>query len=279
MALVAASASVGCAARGNTDLLESRLRQQEDMLRDMEAQLAQSRAELQTAGRETLALREQVGGRVQQVLLPEQTHSIARAEGIQINTLRSGGLDYDDAPGDDLLSAVVVPTDAQGETVKLPGELEIEVFDLAQSGERRIGHWKFNAQDTAAAWHSSFIGSGYLFKLPWQTVPARSDLLLHAKLTTPDGRQFDASENIRVTPPAGAGSVQPPRYAQSPTIPTIPATQVAATTTAAPGASASQTTYVRKVDAAPEPEGRATLPAPTVTSDRWTKFEDGARYQ
>ncbi|MGE3314862.1 MAG: hypothetical protein AB7O26_07060 [Planctomycetaceae bacterium] len=202
-ALVVASLS-GCAVRGNTELLEARLRQQEDRVVRMETELRTAQSELAAARGESQHLREQLAGRGQETLLPEQADSMFRATGIQFNRLLTGGLDRDGVPGDELISAVVVPHDADGELVKLPGRIELTAYDLTQNQEQKlIGKWEYGVEECRGLWHSGFLGSGYLIRVPWSQIPSNAKVLLHARLVTPDGRQFDTSEHVEIEPPHG----------------------------------------------------------------------------
>jgi len=202
MSLLAALAVCGCQVQGKLDLLESQLRRQEGRQADLESKLAAARIDLAVSRKEADALQAQLAGRGEKTILPEQADVLYRATGIQFNKLMTGGLDRDNRPGDELLTAVLVPHDADGELVKLPGTIQLEVFDLTKSGDRqRIGRWEFSVEKSRDLWHRGWIRSGYLFKLPWQEIPESSELLLHARLTTVDGRQFDTSQTIRITPP------------------------------------------------------------------------------
>ncbi len=214
-ALIVASLS-GCALRGNSELLEARLRQQEDRVVRMETELRSAKSELEAAKGESQHLREQLAGRRQQTLLPEQADSMFRATGIQFNRLLTGGLDRDGSKGDELVSAVVVPHDADGELVKLPGRIELTAYDLAQDQEQKlIGRWEYGVEECRGLWHSGFLGSGYLIRVPWTQIPSNSKILLHARLVTPDGRQFDTSEHVEIDPPLGgaASLAKSPRQA------------------------------------------------------------------
>ncbi len=217
-ALIVACLS-GCALRGNTELLEARLRQQEDRVVRMETELRTAQSELAAAQGETHHLREQLAGRGQQTLLPEQADSMFRATGIQFNRLLTGGLDRDGSKGDELVSAVVVPHDADGELVKLPGRIELTAYDLSQNQEQKlIGKWEYGVEECRGLWHSGFLGSGYLIRVPWTQIPSNSKVLLHARLTTPDGRQFDTSEHVEIEPPNGKSSSlvkTPPRTTET----------------------------------------------------------------
>jgi len=180
------------------------MRQQEDALYAAESELAANRSELTATRLEVDALRTQLAQRGESTILPEQAHALYRATGIRINKLRSGGLDNDDQPGDDEFLAVVTPHDADGELIKVPGDIELELYDMAlPEKDRRIGQWEFGVGKAHNNWQSGLMGAGYQFKVPWQQQPTNSELVLHARLRTTDGRSFDASEPIVIEPPTG----------------------------------------------------------------------------
>ena len=105
-------------------------------------------------------------------------------------------------PGDELLSLVIAPHDDDGETVKLPGTLQLLVLDPSlPQNQQRIGEWTFTPEESRKHWHNGVIASGYQFRLPWQQVPASPKLMVSATLTTTDGRQFHAGEIIHIEPP------------------------------------------------------------------------------
>lgn len=192
---------IGCAARGNVELLESRLRLREDRMVELESNLTSARTELAASRRESNALRTQLAGRGDTPILPEQADVLYRANGIRFNKLRTGGINSDDSSGDDLLTAVLVPHDGDGEPVKLPGEIDLQLFEGTDSQTmREIGNWKFDVETSHDHWHRGFLGSGYLFRLPWQKPPQKSQLTLHARLTTADGRRFNTTQLVNVTP-------------------------------------------------------------------------------
>ena len=192
--------TLGCATRGNVDVLESQLRKQEDQIFAIETQLSQSESELTLARREVQTLRVQLAERGKPTLLPEQSQLLHRLAGVRVQKYFSGGLDRDGVPGDDLLNVVVVPHDEDGETLKSPGELEIEAIDLsAPEGESQLGVWRFSSEEVAKHWHSG-LTSGFQFRMPWQLPPASENVVLQARFRTLDGRQFGTSAEIRVTP-------------------------------------------------------------------------------
>lgn len=198
-----AAALCGCASSRSQDLLEARLREQEEMLSSYQSQLDRMERDLELARRESDDLRGRLAGNEGMAVPADEADAHYRAMGVQFSPLMTGGADLDQRPGDDAVAVVVFPHDAEGETVKLPGSMQIEAFDLSRpEGAQRIGQWSFNMTETRRHWHKGVIQSGYQFELPWQEPPQSDKVLLHGRLVTTDGRQFDATHTIRVSPPA-----------------------------------------------------------------------------
>jgi hypothetical protein len=191
----------GCGHRGNVDLLEARLRQQQDQFVDLQWELEKAREKLDVAEKESTTLRDQLASQKKAAILPEQADTLFRTKGIRFNSLMTGGLNRDDAPGDELLAVLLQPHDADGELMKVPGSVQLELLDPTRlEGQQVIGHWEFPASQYGENWHGGFIGSGYRYQLPWQQTPTSPELVLHGSLTTTDGRRFDTSTVIKVNP-------------------------------------------------------------------------------
>jgi outer membrane murein-binding lipoprotein Lpp len=193
--------TAGCASTGQLDLLESRLRHQEDATNQLQAQLTESQNQLQASRREAVDLRTQLADG-KRTAHAEQVSALGQVEGISLNKYLTGGFDKDGVPGDEIFSAVVMPADADGNLVKAPGSVVLTVLDLSKpEAQQRVGHWEFGPKESEDLWHSGFFGSGYVVRVPWQTLPESPTLLVHARLKTVDGRQFDTSQSIRINPP------------------------------------------------------------------------------
>jgi hypothetical protein len=228
--LGAAALAVGCASRGQMDILESRLRQQEDSIVQLQGQLSTSESQLQASRREAADLRTQLadGTRTARV---EQLSALGQVEAIELNRYLTGGLDRDGKSGDELLSAMIVPKDAQGNLVKAPGSVSVTVFDLSKpEAQQRIGRWDFSPKESESLWMSSFLWSGYVVRVPWQKRPQSTNLLVLARLKTIDGRQFDTSQTIKIVPPplgaatpsqsvAAAGAIERPDETSAAVVP------------------------------------------------------------
>lgn len=194
--------AAGCSLRPNV-ALENELRIHEDRVLSLQQELQRTKQELVAVRRESEHLREQARLDDEAVLTSEQADVLFRAEGLRINTLLTGGLDEDDRPGDELLSLVLEPFDADGQTLKLPGEVTIEVSDpAADDGADNLGEWTYSADDVREAWHAGFIVTGFKFRLPLPTALQHETLVVHARLSTTDGRVFDTAETVKVRVPS-----------------------------------------------------------------------------
>lgn len=200
--------AAGCAMRGDTSALEAELRNNEDRIASLERELEKVENELTVARREAIHHREQASLAGEMVLTSEQADVLFRAEGLRINSLLTGGLDEDGRPGDEILAIVLEPFDADEQTLKLPGEVTIELLDpAAEADAKLISRWTFSAEEVRKAWHSSFLITGFKFRLPWQTPPMHETLVIHARLVTSDGRSFDATETVKVQLSSAAQSL------------------------------------------------------------------------
>jgi hypothetical protein len=180
-----------------TEVLESRLRQQEDALYALRSELDAKSSELAATRLELNLLRERKPEPGQTAIPAEHVEVVSRATGIRFHSLLTRPLDRDSQPGSDLLNVVVVPHDADHETVKLPGGVRLELLDLSKSeGERVVAAWDFKADEARERWHSGFIATGYRFELPWPETAPSGKLMLLARLTTQDGRHFEATQEI-----------------------------------------------------------------------------------
>jgi hypothetical protein len=194
------TALCGCLGTGpQTEILEARLRDQQDLVARYEKLLDESRSELELARGESHLLRSQLADSGRPVILPEQADVLLRAEKLAFHSLMTGARDVDGQPGDDTLNIVLTPQSEAGDTVRLIGALEVEVLDLSQSGnEQSIGRWTYSAEEARDLWHGGFLASGFQLDLPWKRLPESRELTLHARLVSPDGRQLDATHQIRI---------------------------------------------------------------------------------
>lgn len=201
MLALLAALPAGCAVRGDVELLESELRRQEQVQQQIAEELKSTREDLRVARTDAENLRVQLSQRGQHSLVSEQAEVLYKTEAIRFNAMLTSGANRDGQPGDEGISVLLQPVDAQGDLVKLVGDIDLELLDLSREGDsQRVGHWHFTSEEVREHWHRGFVGAGYLFQLEWQTPPVSAELTLHGKMTAPDGRRFDTTAQVKVEP-------------------------------------------------------------------------------
>lgn len=126
-----------------------------------------------------------------------------QAAAIVLNRRMSGGYNAGGRSGDDGVTLVVEPRDAQGRFVAAPAEVTVVAIDPAVQGpEGRIARWEFTPQETAALMRGSATDSGIHMQMLWPNQPPKhNDLHLFVRYTTSDGRRLEAEAPIRVALP------------------------------------------------------------------------------
>lgn len=191
-------ACVGCGSPSKVNILlrkenQTLRKEMSDLKRAHEADVADMRA--RDAAR---------SGEASATTLPSPAllDTVVTTHGLRIGKL-TGGFDADASkPGDEMLKVYVVPTDRTGDLLKAAGSFEVEMFDLAEQKQVRLGHWEFSADETAALWYGQFLSYGYVLPCPWQTVPTHRDVTVKMSFTdTLTGRTFTEQKQISINPP------------------------------------------------------------------------------
>jgi hypothetical protein len=82
----------------------------------------------------------------------------------------SGGADYDGKPGDDGITVYLRPRDADGDTVKVPGRMKVQLVDNTVIGSPRVlGVYAFDdPNETRKVWHAKFGTQHFSLKCPFR---------------------------------------------------------------------------------------------------------------
>jgi hypothetical protein len=195
-------AAGGCLPRNGTmDLLQARLRQNEQQLAELQSELQTSQTDLKQARRELDSLRTEFAESGRSHLTPEQASALVQVTRIALQPWLTGGVAQDDEPGDDALVLQFAPQDDQGESVKLPGQVRITLSDPGgEPGQQTLGEWAFTPEECRENWIRGWTGGAFQFTLPWQEPPASSRLAVHVVFETPDGRSFEDTALVKVNP-------------------------------------------------------------------------------
>jgi hypothetical protein len=195
----------GCAPNKRYDLIEAELRTRERELEETRAALQRAlnlnRAYVQQQSANARAQGPHVPDPATPAFVPVKEIVLARG---------TGGVDDDGIPGDEGLMVVVAPQDEDGSAVKVPARVQILAWEVSDAGlKTQIGSWDVTAEMVRPTWRSGFISSGYFVAVPWQTYPGAEKVRVSVRLTTLDGRAFEADKDILVklcsSPRAGAG--------------------------------------------------------------------------
>ena len=190
----------GCRS-GGEELLEAQLRAREDRIRNLESQLVEQRSSVRTFQEESRILRAELE-RPDSVPVSEQIAAGFAVQELQFSSMLTGVLD------DNRVHAVVRPTDKDGDIVKLPGQLQLQLVDLsAPEDERTLGKWVWSPGEAEELWSSAAIGTGYVVDLPVSELPTGRKLTLLARFRPGDGRKFDALHEL-TTPEVSSDVMQ-----------------------------------------------------------------------
>ena len=124
-----------------------------------------------------------------------------RVTHIVINPVLSAGHDFDRRPGDDGVSVVIEPRNADDVFVPRAGNVSIVALDPAQEGDaQRVARWDFDIDETLLRLRTGRFGRGLNFKLPWnESRPEHSKLHLFVRYISDDGRVLEDNREIAVT--------------------------------------------------------------------------------
>lgn len=222
--LIAAVASLSGCARGNVELLEARLRSRDDAVHRLNSELAQAQQELARSQRERDLLQQQIVATERDQIQLEVSRSLARIEGLSIDPRLTGILEPREAPQTRELNLLFSPVDSNEDPVKLEGRTVVELYDFsAPAPHRQLHVWEFTPQETAAKWHSGFIGEGFQFTLPIPASTEPESLTINVSFETPDGRRFHDTHEVagsaRSRSPQPAANEPPPLPLSDRTVP------------------------------------------------------------
>lgn len=186
------AATSGC--RSNSDLVEAELRNRNEDLRTMRAELVKAEFINDALAREVSALRQQGPGKI----TPEQAAQTTTLKEIVL-TRQTGGYDQDRQPGDESLMIAFEPKDGDGHTIKAPGSLQVTAQEVSKEGlKTTLCAWDVSAEEVRRGWKDGFFFKGYQVILPWKSWPNSEHLRITVRFYLADGRVFEADKDVTV---------------------------------------------------------------------------------
>lgn len=192
-----AVALVGCGNPG----ARARLTQENMTLREENERLKRRVAQL---GGETSGLERQIQSL--KGFAPNAPADLFAPVEIKIVSL-SGGADFDGKPGDDGVVVYLRPRDADGDAVKAPGRIRIQLMDNTNIGSPRVlGVYVFdNPDELRDTWHSRFATMHYVLRCPFMpdARPRGNRVTVNVEFTDfLTGRTLTAVKELAVNPVA-----------------------------------------------------------------------------
>jgi hypothetical protein len=172
---LAAAAITGC---GRPNQANIELRKQ---IQSLQKQLADSQSQYAMQGN-VLRAYEQRQPTVP-TLGPDELDKLFTTHGISFGKL-TGPTDptnQSEKPG---FLVYVCPFDQSNQRLKAAGSFVVEAFDLAASGNPRLGRWTFSRDEAAKLWAGFFVFDYYyVLDCPWQRLPEHSEVLIRVSFT------------------------------------------------------------------------------------------------
>jgi hypothetical protein len=189
--------ALGCGAH-NCELVEAELR-------DREVQISQLKHELERRDAELRGL--QLGverlERHPAAKLAEPPALPCAVQRIVLGKM-TGGHDADPrCPGDEGIVIYLEPHDVDDHSVKAPGVLHIEAFEVNQQGLKTpLSAWEVPERELRKYWETPVLGSpAYRVPLLWQQPPTTEKLRVVVRFVSREGLPFEADRDITIHPP------------------------------------------------------------------------------
>lgn len=137
---------------------------------------------------------------------PDRKADLFAPVSLEIASL-SGGADYDGKPGDDGITIYLRPHDADGDVVKVPGRMRVQLVDNTDIGSPRVlGVYPFDdLNEVRKTWHGKFATQHFTLKCPFPAgveLPKTRRVLVSAEfLDLLTGATLTASKDVAFSVP------------------------------------------------------------------------------
>jgi hypothetical protein len=195
------------AKREKQEIVEAELRAQERHIMDLKAEVERKEGHIHGLDLEL--------ERAQQAAIGQKSgepQSPGVIKEITLGRLTGGYRNNPRSNFDDSLQFLVEPRDADGHSIKVPGSLHIELFEITPAGlKNMLSSWDITQRELRRSWDQPLIGSpAYRILIPFKALPAHERMRVVVRLIILDGKPFEAERDFTIRLPGpGAGLMLP----------------------------------------------------------------------
>jgi hypothetical protein len=190
----------GCRANHRRDAVEAELRARETDVNTLKGELDRELLANRLLSQELAALQGLPGpdGVVRAPSEPYPVQSLALGR-------RTAGRYDDRLGGDDALDVQVEPRDTEGQAIKAPGTVSVEVFEVSPEGTKApLSTWTVSREELRTKWQGGLFSTGYLLTFPWKVPPVTDKLRVVVRFQMLNGRVFEADKDVTIRVLPGA---------------------------------------------------------------------------
>lgn len=200
--------------REQQDILEAELRQQERHIQELKADAERKELLIHGLDLELERMHQAAAGR-QNAGEPPVPGVVKE---IVLGRLTGGFRSNPRIPFDDALQFLIEPRDMDGHSIKAPGSLHIELFEITQAG-LKVPHTAFDItpRELRRSWDQPMLGSpAYRILVPMKIMPTQEKMRVVIRFTTLDGKPYEAERDFTLRLP---GPGQAPKIPMGAAIP------------------------------------------------------------
>lgn len=199
--------AIGCKTSRQVEVLESQLRQQEEVMSQLSGELEQTRHELNASRMDANSLRTQLASSGQSSIPAEQAEMFYRISGLTIDRMQSSFLP--DGQGGGEFAVLLTPVDQLQAPMRVPGDVVFRVYDKDDRARNTILFEKrVPGKDVSLKWTSGWVSSGFLLQFPWRAEEMRrvvaehslEDVVVETTFITADQRNYTARLTLPLSP-------------------------------------------------------------------------------
>lgn len=194
--------------RQEQDLVEAELRSQERHIQELKYEIEKKEGTIHSLDLEVEKLQQSAAGKKQ----PGEPPPPGVIKEITLGRLTGGYRNNPKSLYDDSLQFLVEPRDPDGHTIKMPGSMHIELFEITPAGLKvPLSSWDITHREVRRCWDQPlFGGPAYRILIPFKALPDSEKMRVVVRFTTLDGALFEAEKDFTIRLPLpGTAPVTP----------------------------------------------------------------------